>query len=267
MNGQIQKHFVAYHNVDEQGAPLHRGRRGWFETNKPKLPQKGDVLWCFEGEGRPKEYRLVKRGVVSRSKKQPDGPSVVLYQYSDAVDVIVNDAPWFAKLRKDQGSFSFGVNQIQDPDIVNELEHFALGSSQSSIEADIAEIERDRSIPDETTRKALIDARRGQGGFRRDLDVHWGHACAVTNCALRDLLRASHIKPWRHSTQQERLDPVNGLLLSANIDILFDKGFVSFNDSGLMLISSRLSRTEKRALGLSGRLRRKPDTQQRLYLA
>ena len=94
-----------------------------------------------------------------------------------------------------------------------------------------------------------------------------GHACAVRKCALRDFLRASHIKPWKHSTQKERLDPANGLLLSANIDILFDKGFVSFNDSGLMLISSRLSKTEKRALGLSGRLRRKPDEQQRLYLA
>lgn len=267
MNGKIQQHFVAYHNVDEQGAQLRRGRRGSFETNKRKLPQKGDVLWCFEGEGRPKEYRLVKRGVVSRSDKESDGPSVIRYQDSDSVDLIVNDAPWFAKLRKDQGSFSFGVNRIQDADIINELEGFAADSSRSSIEADIADIERDRSIPDETTRKALIDARRGQGGFRRDLDIHWGHACAVTKCALRDLLRASHIKPWRYSTQQERLDPANGLLLSANIDILFDKGLLSFDDNGQMLISPRLSTTERRALGLSGRLRRKPHAPQRIYLA
>jgi hypothetical protein len=266
-NGTIQQHFVAYHNVDEQGTPLHRGLRGSFETNKPKLPQTGDVLWCFEGVGRPKEYRLVKRGVVSRSVKTSHGPSVIHYQYSDPVDVIVNDASWFAKLRKGQGSFSFGVNRIQDPDIVNELERFAADSSQSGIEADIADIERDRSIPDETTRKALIDARRGQGGFRRNLDVYWGHACAVTKCALRDLLRASHIKPWRYSTREERLDPANGLLLSANIDILFDKGHLSFDDDGRMLISSRLSTTERRALGLSGRLRRKPHARQRIYLA
>lgn len=264
---KTQQNFVAYHNVDEQGSPLHRGRRGWFQTNKPTLPKKGDVLWCFEGEGRPKKYALVKRAVVSRSEKELDGPSVVRYQYSDLLDVVVNDAPWFAKLRKSQGSFAFGVNRISDPDIVNELERYSADSTQSSIEADIADIERDRSITDETTRKALIDARRGQGGFRRDLDLQWGHACAVTNCALRDLLRASHIKPWRYSTHEERLDPANGLLLSANIDILFDKGLLCFDDNGRMLISSRLSTAERHTLGLSGRLRQKPDARQRIYLA
>ncbi len=267
LSDKIQQHFVAYHNVDERGQALHRGRRGSFETNKPKLPQPGDVLWCFEGEGRPKEYRLVKRGVVSGSDKQFDGLSIVHYQHSDPVDVTVNDTPWFDKLRKSQGSFSFGVNRINDSDIVNELERFAASASRGSVEEDTAEIERDSSIPDGTTRKALIDARRGQGGFRRDLDVYWGAACAVTKCALRDLLRASHIKPWRNSTNEERLDPANGLLLSANIDILFDKGLLSFDDGGRMLISSDLSTTERRALGLSGRLRRKPHARQRIYLA
>lgn len=265
-NGKIPQNFVAYHNVDERGSPLHRGRRGWFQTNRPTLPRKGDVLWCFEGEGRPKKYALVKRAVVAISERELDGTSVVRYQYSELLDVIVNDAPWFIKLRKSQGSFAFGVNRINDPDIVNELERYSADQSQSSIESDIADIKRDRSIPD-TTRKALIDARRGQGGFRRDLDLQWGYACAVTSCTLRDLLRASHIKPWRYSTHEERLDPANGLLLLANIDILFDRGFLSFDDSGRMLISSRLSTTERRTLRLSGRLRQKPDAQQRIYLA
>jgi hypothetical protein len=65
MNDQAPQHFVAYHNVDVQERPLGRGVDGSFDTGKPKLPQKGDILWCFEGEGRPKQFRLVKRAVVS----------------------------------------------------------------------------------------------------------------------------------------------------------------------------------------------------------
>ncbi len=50
-------------------------------------------------------------------------------------------------------------------------------------------------------------------------------------------LRASHIKPWRDSSNQERLDGENGFLLTPSIDHLFDRGFISFEDSGRLLIS------------------------------
>jgi predicted restriction endonuclease len=132
---------------------------------------------------------------------------------------------------------------------------------------DIAAIEQDPTVADETMRDALIKARCGQGIFRKKLDERWGDACAVTNCGVRDLLRASHIKPWRKSDNKERLDPENGILLLANIDILFDKGLVSFDDRGRLLVSPRLSAADTRLLRLSGRLRRKPEERQRAYLA
>jgi hypothetical protein len=260
------QHFVAYHNVDQRGSRLDRGRSGWFETNKPTLPKTGDVLWCFEGQGRPRQYWLVNRCVVSRSETKAGGPSIVRYQDADILDAIVNDTPWFERLREVQGRFAFGINPIASSDDVDELERFAAGALADAIEEDVAAIARDRRIP-ETTRKALIDARRGQGAFRKKLDKLWGHACAATNCAVHPVLRASHIKPWRHSNNEERLDPANGILLSANIDILFDRGIVSFDDSGRMLTSCRLSAAEKRALGLPADLRRKPDARQRSYLA
>ncbi|MBS1603209.1 MAG: HNH endonuclease, partial [Bacteroidetes bacterium] len=53
------------------------------------------------------------------------------------------------------------------------------------------------------------------------------------------LLVASHIKPWKVSTNEERLDGHNGLLLSPHIDKLFDQGWISFSDEGQFLISSR----------------------------
>lgn len=53
-------------------------------------------------------------------------------------------------------------------------------------------------------------------------------------------LRASHIKPWRASSTFEKLDGNNGLLLSPHIDHLFDQGFISFTDDGILLISSKV---------------------------
>jgi len=60
----------------------------------------------------------------------------------------------------------------------------------------------------------------------------------VTGLQVKSLLIASHIKPWRWSSNIERLDGHNGLLLSPHVDRLFDKGFISFSDSGKMLLAN-----------------------------
>lgn len=55
-------------------------------------------------------------------------------------------------------------------------------------------------------------------------------------------LVASHIKPFiQCSNDNEAYDPNNGLLLSRNMDILFDQGYISFNDDGTIIYSSQLS--------------------------
>ena len=73
-----------------------------------------------------------------------------------------------------------------------------------------------------TTRKAPVKARKGQGVFRTQVLQRWGNACAVTGSVILDAIRASHIKPWRQSTDAERLDPANGLPLIASLDVSFD---------------------------------------------
>ena len=120
--------------------------------------------------------------------------------------------------------------------------------------ADIEELLRKGG---KTTRKQLIEARLGQGRFRRDLEARWGYACAVTDCNLRKVLRASHMKPWSKSKDAERTDPCNGLLLEANLDALFDSYLISFEDGGRILLSRKLSPHHRKALGLSGSKLRK----------
>lgn len=87
---------------------------------------------------------------------------------------------------------------------------------------------------------SLVKSRVGQGRFRKDLIEYW-EQCAVTNCKTLPLLRASHIKPWSDSNDQERLDVYNGLLLIPGLDVAFDAGLITFLPTGEMQISEALS--------------------------
>lgn len=90
-----------------------------------------------------------------------------------------------------------------------------------------------------TEKEQLIQARVGQGRFRRRLE-HIEKACRITRVAQLPHLRASHIKPWKSSNNAEKLDPNNGLLLAPHIDHLFDQGWISFADSGEILVAPSL---------------------------
>lgn len=122
------------------------------------------------------------------------------------------------------------------------------------ISADIEEIENNKHLS-ETEKDALIKARRGQGKFRLDLKKRWGSACAVTGYRQDEVLRASHIKDWKSSGHMERLNYKNGLLLCANLDALFDRKLISFEDDGTMIVSSRIGIKERRQLGIPQGLR------------
>lgn len=117
---------------------------------------------------------------------------------------------------------------------------------------DIELIVKDQSI-DDTTKERLIAARLGQGVFRQRC-LKLFPACAVTGYAFPPLLRASHIKPWSAcETAKERLDPYNGIVLAAHIDVLFDKGWISFSNNGDILLSEELDRTIVNQLSLKDR--------------
>ena len=126
---------------------------------------------------------------------------------------------------------------------------------------------RSRKTLRPTEKKRLIDARIGQEGFRRDVEAHWNGACSVSNCTTREALRASHIKPWKPSSDAERLDGENGLLLTADLDALFDKGLISFASDGEMLVADRIGRADRRLFRLPRALRKLPTPGQRRYLA
>ncbi len=102
----------------------------------------------------------------------------------------------------------------------------------------------------ETERSYIRNSRIGQGQFRKDLIKKFRSTCPVTGIGDERLLVASHIKPWTLSTNTERLDDHNGILLSALADRLFDKGLVTFSDDGKVLISPSLSVAEQSRCGI-----------------
>jgi putative restriction endonuclease len=106
----------------------------------------------------------------------------------------------------------------------------------------------DSSIP-ETDRLAIIWARKGQGLFK-DRVGKIESKCRITGVENPVHLVASHCKPWRDSTNEERLNGENGLLLTPSIDRLFDRGFIGFEDNGRLIISPVAHRPSLQRMGI-----------------
>ena len=119
----------------------------------------------------------------------------------------------------------------------------------------------------ETERQYLRAARVGQGRFRTALLERYGGRCAAAGISNAELLVASHIKPWEACTNGERLDPDNGVLLSALMDRLFDRGLITFSDDGAVISSPLLSPEDQVLCGISGRIAIQFPAGSRGYLA
>jgi len=109
--------------------------------------------------------------------------------------------------------------------------------------------------PNETERTGLITSRVGQGYYRQQIIEKWGGVCPVSGSNLKSILISSHIVPWSESNDNERLDVENGILLSPNIDSLFDKHLISFEDDGNILISDKLDDTNCKSLGINSNIK------------
>ncbi|QDM17515.1 HNH endonuclease [Tardiphaga sp. vice278] len=117
-------------------------------------------------------------------------------------------------------------------------------------------------------REAIVKVRIAQNGFRKKLEIRWGGGCAVTGSMLKETLRASHIVSWADGSSSEKTSPDNGLLLTASLDALFDRGYISFSDAGDVIISKMLSSEEMQMHNLNDglRLRIPPAEKQKAFL-
>lgn len=126
---------------------------------------------------------------------------------------------------------------------------FYYGAFSSDINADIDIPVRYDHI--NTTRLTTIEQRSVQHQYRREALKLWDNRCAVLGVEEPKILIASHIKPWRVSNDQERIDPKNSLILSPLYDKLFDLGMITFSTSnGTIRLSSQLNSHDYDRLGV-----------------
>ena len=119
-----------------------------------------------------------------------------------------------------------------------------------------------------TTRQSLISARIGQGLFKERVN-QIEHSCRITFVDNPAHLIGSHIKPWRESTNEERLHGANGLLLTPTADHLFDRGFISFENGGEVIISPVVDVVSLKRMGLNPERPPRPtpfNTDQKYFL-
>jgi len=123
-----------------------------------------------------------------------------------------------------------------------------VGANEALLVGTAVEVELAAMHIPETQKMRLHQARVGQGAYRRDV-LLIEPQCRLTAVADPNFLIASHIKPWKDCSNEERLDGHNGLMLAPHVDRLFDKGWISFTNDGDLMVQPKALDTV-RAWGL-----------------
>ncbi|GAA5082842.1 HNH endonuclease [Lysobacter panacisoli] len=149
-----------------------------------------------------------------------------------------NQGCYLAAISDALGNLLLGMLGVESPEAFTAKHFIKEPEIGSEVLHDLHAIEGDTSLS-ETQRLQLSKARIGQGLFRKRVMLVDPH-CRVTGVTAPHLLIASHIKPWRYSTNAERIDGFNGIMLSPHVDALFDDHLISFEDEGRMLLHPSL---------------------------
>lgn len=226
LSQNLEQHLISWKDRNaDKGMPTRGGSRNryLFKTNDAVTP---------DSDGRFRLYKL--------SDSDFDGVDKSLGPTCPAREEVLDEfhylIDWYV------GNYRESLSELDDES-----------------EADSAESEVAHSSLNPTEKESLIKARRGQGVFRtRVASIEAG--CRLTGIVEPQFLIASHIKPWARSTNAERLDGNNGLLLSPHVDRLFDRGFITFDHDGSVVIAPEadevcriwsIAATQKRLLSLS----------------
>lgn len=147
----------------------------------------------------------------------------------------LDSASWYVQ-SYDQATGEYRIVRGVKPNKIQETDTVIL---EDDITNDLEFLEFISKLSD-TERDAMIKARVGQSRFRDALIQRWG-GCSVFGCRDRELLIASHIRPWsKCENPKDRINVANGLLLTPNLDRLFDRGLITFDQNFRIKISTTL---------------------------
>ena len=211
-------------------------------------------IFSYSGEGQSGDMHFTRGNLALRDHKQ-NGRRVFLFE-SDGrglakfiCEVEVFDADYF-ETHDTSGNSRIGIKFFfnrKGSYIPVEADRL----NPSNISADLFN-EYGFKLPNVTERQGLVTSRVGQGAYRKSILHRWEYQCAVTGFNKLDILIASHIVPWSESTNDERLDIHNGILLSPTYDALFDRHLISFENTGKIILSDSIETQAYKKIGVSG---------------
>lgn len=228
--GRVEAHELLLENLEDLSIQFHR----W-------------LLEIGKSEKTAKSYVGAIQGSISNwaNDAKLSHQNLISIQSYTQINQIAQDLASYEIFQerntRGRNMYSAALNSYQD---------FLSTTCQVQLTEDIDSIVSDRTL-DNTQKARLVNTRIGQGRFREDLIKYW-KGCAVTGFPATQFLLASHIKPWRTASHEERLDKYNGILLLPNLDKVFDLGYITFEDDGSIRISKHLEQPE--ALGVKQNL-------------
>lgn len=201
----------------------------------------------YSGEGQIGDMEFT-RGNKSILNHKEDGKNIYLFEkttesgYWKFIDELVYVSYDYYPTKDRDGNKRNGIrfNLVR----TKEIEKYQTNSNTTNKEIKYSQ-------PNITERKGMVTSRVGQGSYRNKIIEKWNKTCPITNCKVLTILISSHIKSWKESNNKERWDVENGILLSPNVDSLFDKHLISFSDDGEMLLSDKISEDILTQLGIN----------------
>jgi len=130
-------------------------------------------------------------------------------------------------------------------ELLFESERILANLEKQTIETKFAEILSGTENLIGETKVREVKTRVNQNVFRQIVLANYNSKCAITGIDLPDLLVASHIIPWSQN-EVERLNPENGICLSALYDRAYDKGLIGITEKYQIILSSMLKTKEKK---------------------
>ncbi len=182
-----------------------------------------EVIKFAEGIGRSPSALAMKLGNIASLD-----PVIRSSGRSGLQNASANDRAMWAEMNRDWDRFA-----VESKQAMREVESPVATPTSADHYGDSARVGIDREV--QTT------ARIGQDFFRATVLSAYNVRCCITGLSIPSLLVASHIVPWSHD-ESSRVNPKNGLTLSALHDRAFDRGLISINGDMTVRVSSRYKR-------------------------
>lgn len=228
---EIRKGDIIFSFADKEIKAVGVALSSAYTSIKPKVFEKAGQAWNDEGWQVDVLYESAKNVIQPRNHMELLTP-LLPEKHSPIRPNGVGNQVYLCEISELFATTLLAITASDVPDLpLIDLRDLAFDAEEQELIA--------LTNLSETVKATLVQARRGQGLFRSRVSTI-EKSCRVTGVRAEKFLIASHIKPWRDSDNQERLDGNNGLFLSPHVDKLFDGGFITFTAKGRLEVSPLL---------------------------